>query len=194
MTSAARWAISDAMKTSDADILLCVDGRALSPGHWVERWSKNLRTGRLVDVGPQSMSGGSNCTQADVVLRFVEECDRPIVLIGYHVGAAAIVEAVPGLDSAEVKGAFIVAPPDVALQASGRTMAGALSNEPLPFPSLMVASRSDPRCSYERASELALAWGSHLVDAGEVGQIDPSSGHGPWPEGLMRLGWFLKRL
>jgi hypothetical protein len=24
--------------------------------------------------------------------------------------------------------------------------------------------------------------------------MDHTSGHGPWPEGLMRLGWFLKQI
>ena len=119
---------------------------------------------------------------------------RPVVLVGYHLGVASIVEAAEKLADKPVRGAFFVAPADLTLGACEHHDAGTLSSAPLPFPSLLVASRSDPRCSFEKASDMALAWGSHLVDAGDVGQIDPSSGHGPWPEGLMRLGWFLKRL
>ena len=57
-----------------------------------------------------------------------------------------------------------------------------------------MASRNDPQCPYNDAGELALAWGSTLVDAGDTGHIDTASGHGPWPEGAMRFGWFLKQL
>jgi predicted alpha/beta hydrolase family esterase len=48
---------------------------------------------------------------------------------------------------------------------------------------LLVASRTDPHCTYERAEDYAYAWGSALVDAGEAGHINVASGHGPWPEG-----------
>ena len=68
------------------------------------------------------------------------------------------------------------------------------SRDPLPFPSLLVASRSDPYCGYDEAGDMALNWGSTLVDAGDVGHLDAASGHGPWPEGAMRFGWFLKQL
>jgi predicted alpha/beta hydrolase family esterase len=33
-----------------------------------------------------------------------------------------------------------------------------------------------------------------VVDAGAIGRIDGGSGHGPWPEGLMKFGAFLARL
>lgn len=66
--------------------------------------------------------------------------------------------------------------------------------DPLPFPSVLIASRNDPHCGYDSAGEYALSWGSTLVDAGEVGHLNTESGHGPWPEGAMRLGLFLRHL
>jgi uncharacterized protein len=59
---------------------------------------------------------------------------------------------------------------------------------------ILVASRNDPYCSYERAEDFAYAWGAVVVDAGESGHINAASGHGPWPEGLMRLAGFMKGL
>jgi uncharacterized protein len=59
---------------------------------------------------------------------------------------------------------------------------------------VVVASRSDPHCTYERAEDLSYAWGAALSDAGDAGRINQSSGHGPWPEGLMRFAGFLKAL
>jgi predicted alpha/beta hydrolase family esterase len=52
---------------------------------------------------------------------------------------------------------------------------------PLPFPSIVAASRNDPLGRYERVAELARAWGSRLVDLGEVGHLNPASGYGEWP-------------
>ena len=37
-------------------------------------------------------------------------------------------------------------------------------------------------------------WGADFIDAGESGRIDADSGHGPWPDGLLKLGGFLKKL
>jgi uncharacterized protein len=95
------------------------------------------------------------------------------------------------------RGAFLVAPPDVEeadlIPAVERSFAP-VPRDPLPFPSLLVASRSDPYCAYARAEDLAFAWGSALLDAGEAGHINTASGYGPWPEGLMRFAGFLKRL
>jgi predicted alpha/beta hydrolase family esterase len=33
-----------------------------------------------------------------------------------------------------------------------------------------------------------------VVDLRESGHVDPDSGHGPWPEGLMTFGKFLQTL
>ena len=40
----------DCMKTSEVDLLLCIEGRAMDADHWAQRWSRNLKTGRLIDV------------------------------------------------------------------------------------------------------------------------------------------------
>ena len=65
---------------------------------------------------------------------------------------------------------------------------------PLPFPSLLIASRDDPHATYEEMETMALDWGAQIIDAGAAGHIDAQSGHGPWPEGLMRFAAFLARL
>ena len=72
--------------------------------------------------------------------------------------------------------------------------AAPLPRDPLPFPALFIASRSDPYHDYEASEELAYAWGARIADAGHAGHINAESGHGPWPEGLMTFAGFLKRL
>jgi predicted alpha/beta hydrolase family esterase len=55
-----------------------------------------------------------------------------------------------------------------------------MPREPLPFPSIVAASRNDPLGSFERISQLSQAWGSRLVNLGEVGHLNPASGYGDW--------------
>ena len=52
----------------------------------------------------------------------------------------------------------------------------------------------DPHCAYEKAEDISYAWGAAIVDAGDAGHLNTESGHGPWPEGLMRFAGFLKHL
>lgn len=59
-----------------------------------------------------------------------------------------------------------------------------VARQPLPFPTVVAASRNDPLAAYDRVAELADDWGARLHDAGEVGHINPPAGFGPWPEGL----------
>jgi predicted alpha/beta hydrolase family esterase len=66
--------------------------------------------------------------------------------------------------------------------------------QPLPFPSLLLAADDDPYCTPARAKAFALAWGSNFVDVGQAGHIADQSGHGPWPDGLLRFGRFLADL
>jgi uncharacterized protein len=96
-----------------------------------------------------------------------------------------------------VKGAFLVTPP------SEKSLAGLhgidarfqhVPRDPLPFPSVVVASSNDPHATLEDSADIALAWGSKLVEAGAAGHINAESGHGPWPEGMMSFAGFLSRL
>ncbi|MFT5511565.1 MAG: putative alpha/beta hydrolase family esterase [Hyphomicrobiaceae bacterium] len=64
----------------------------------------------------------------------------------------------------------------------------------MPYPSVIVAPDDHPVLPSEAAERLAQNLGGHYVAAGTAGRLDAHSGHGPWPDGLMRLGWFLKRL
>lgn len=180
-------ATSGAMKAAEADLLFAPDLDGASPDHWQSRWRQRLSTARFaLPPGPRNDDPAADRAR---LLAAVGAATRPILFIAHGAGVGLIARAAAELATAgpRVAGAFLVAP-----------RAGAaddpLPDAPLPFPSLLVASRSDPRCDFDAAADLALAWGSALVDAGAVGGIDAASGHGPWPEGLMRLGAFLARL
>ena len=120
------------MKTSDVDLLLCVEGRAMDRDHWVNRWARNLRTGRLVDV--TSAPGAAAAGGVGPLHAAISDAARPVVLVGYHLGVASIVEAAEQLAAQSVRGAFLVAPADLALGSCEQHDAGTLSSAPLPFP------------------------------------------------------------
>lgn len=180
------------MKTGDCDILILPGYAGSEEEHWQARWAARLRTGRIVEQADWHNPDPEDWRAR--IVAAVEAASRPVVLIAHSLGVVAAVEAAPLFPKGVVKGAVLVAFPDIEADASLPTSVRAFAPVPrkrLPFASLLVASRTDPHCSYERAETFAAAWGASLVDAGEAGHINVASGHGPWPEGLMRLAGFL---
>jgi predicted alpha/beta hydrolase family esterase len=62
----------------------------------------------------------------------------------------------------------------------------------LAFPSVLVASRNDPFCEFERARLFAYAWGAQFMDYGDCGHINADSGLASWPEGHVLLQDLMK--
>ena len=93
---------------------------------------------------------------------------------------------------AKVRGALLVAPsdPEGPSFPDGPTGFAPIPLARLPFPSIVVASRDDKYVTMERARQYAEAWGSELIDLGDAGHINASSGLGSWAVGyglLQRL-------
>ena len=112
--------------------------------------------------------------------------DRGVVLVAHSLGcwvAATWLNRNPG---AQVKGAFLVAPPDPRGRAFPGTAAPTFLDveaRPLGCRSIVVASDNDPYCSLEMASRLTSAWGSEWHMVGGLGHINSGSGLGSWPLG-----------
>ncbi|MFN3891792.1 MAG: RBBP9/YdeN family alpha/beta hydrolase [Beijerinckiaceae bacterium] len=171
------------MRTSEAEILFVPGSNMEDSDHWMNRWQSRLPTARRV----VSDSDNIDSLAAAVSDALASDEARPVVLIGHGAGVHAIAHAARAADTSRVRGAFLVNPSSV-------WNLPAPSREPLPFPSIMVISRDDPHGTYEEMQDLGYDWGAHIIDAGPVGRIDAGSGHGPWPEGLMRFGAFIARL
>jgi uncharacterized protein len=58
--------------------------------------------------------------------------------------------------------------------------------------SVLLGSRNDPYCSFERAESFAAAWGAQFMDYGEAGHINAESGLASWPEGHVLLQDLMK--
>ncbi len=181
------------MRISDFEILIIPGLGGSGPGHWQSRWEAKLSTARRVEQNNWLNPRLEDWTAR--IIAEVEAAQRPVLLVAHSLGVTAVVHAAPRLPKDVVRGAFLVAPPadSVLLEAAGPGFTP-LPHAPLPFPSVLVASRTDPYAPYEESEEISYAWGSRLLDAGEAGHINNDSGHGPWPEGLMSLAGFLKQL
>jgi predicted alpha/beta hydrolase family esterase len=183
------------MKTSDLDLLIVPGWEGSGPDHWQSRWERNLPTARRIEQAdwdtPRLQDWLVNIVTA------VNAAARPVVFIAHSLGVTTVAHAAACINTERVAGAFLVGAPDIDGLDIWPTRSGGFAPVPLaalPFPSILIASSDDPYCAPDRARLFADAWGATLVDAGAAGHINTASGHGPWPEGLMRLGWFLKRL
>jgi Predicted esterase of the alpha/beta hydrolase fold len=183
------------MKTSDCDILIVPGYQDSGIDHWQSRWERQLSTARRVKQ--ENWDSPDRDVWVAKIVEDVAAAELPVVLVGHSLGVLAIAHAAPHLAPNKVLGAFLVGLPDVErpdfLPEIDRAFAP-IPRDPLPFPSVLVASRTDPHCDYDKAEDIAYAWGSAIVDAGDAGHINTASGHGPWPEGLMRFAGFLKTL
>lgn len=182
------------MRTSDCDILIVPGWSGSGDDHWQTRWEAKLSTARRVEQDDWYKPTVEGWTKR--LIEASEAATRPVVLVAHSLGIVTIAHAAPRLGKG-VRGAFLVAPPS---ERAGNAIPGMdptfapFPREPLPFPSVLVASRNDPYCPFGEAQDAALAWGSAFVDAGESGHINAASGHGPWPEGLIRFAGFIKAL
>ncbi len=83
-----------------------------------------------------------------------------------------------------VRGALLAAPADIESHTAAPPEVwnfGPIPLQPFPFPTLLVASHTDPLCPMPRAEQFAAAWGAELVDVGDAGHINAAAGFGPWP-------------
>lgn len=182
------------MKISEADILIAPGLGNSGPDHWQRRWGGRMANARFIE-----QDNWDAPELADWVGRIHQEiilATRPVVLIGHSLATAAIVHTAQRLADTKVRGAFLVSPPDFkadTLPETARSF-GNVPTDPLPFPSMVIASTSDPLVSVDRARGFAADWGSDFQLAGDAGHINAASGHGPWPEGLLMFAELMKRL
>ncbi|MFE3226177.1 RBBP9/YdeN family alpha/beta hydrolase [Nocardia sp. NPDC059228] len=157
------------------------------PDHWQTRLADQLD--RVCTVPPlerDKLSCAARVAALDAVLT---DIDGPVVLVAHSAGVMITVRWAQQ-SIRPVQGALLATPPDFEtplpdgypsreeLDANGWTP---IPWRRLPFPSIVAASTTDPLATYRRVSAMAEAWGSRLVDLGDVGHLNPASGYGEWP-------------
>jgi predicted alpha/beta hydrolase family esterase len=111
-----------------------------------------------------------------------------VILVGHSLACCTIVRWAQQYNRL-IKGALLVGPSDVDAPSypPGTTGFAPVPLYKLSFPSIVVASSKDEYVSLERAQYFAEIWGSELVNAGDLGHINSSSGLGDWPFGISQL-------
>jgi uncharacterized protein len=182
------------MRTADVDIIIAPGLTGGTPDHWYSRWEEKLPTARR--VVQEDWHRPNLASWSARLIEAVEAATKPVVLVAHSLGVITIAHAAPHL-AERVAGAFLVAPPSAGALRAIAAIDPAFADMPavpLPFPGVLIASRNDPYASWDESEALARIWHIDLVDAGLSGHLNDESGHGPWPEGLMRFAGFLKGL
>ena len=183
------------MRIAEADILVVPGLGNSAANHWQRRWGERFPTAQFVHQ--EEWERPQRQLWIETIERAVIMATRPVVLIAHSLAVSAVVHTAQRLKDTKVRGAFLVSAPDLELNGNVPPETAPFSpvpRDPLPFPSMLVASTSDPFCSIERAVDFATCWGSDFHIAGDAGHINAASGHGPWPEGLLMFTRLMQRL
>ncbi|WHZ10347.1 MAG: hypothetical protein OJF60_000786 [Burkholderiaceae bacterium] len=159
--------------------------------HWQTLLEARLRDAArpVVSVPPMGRAGLDCVQRVAAIERAAQAIDGPIVIVA-HSGGVVMAVHWAMQTCRQVHGALLATPPDFERpMPDGYPSIEALlvggwlpvPRRPLPFPSIVGASRNDPLASFGRVARMAQDWGSLLVDLGPVGHLNPASGYGPWP-------------
>ncbi len=175
-----------------SNVLLLPGWQNSGPLHWQSLWEQRhgyVRVDQYDWVRP--LRGDWVARLEEVILT----CDEPAVLVGHSLGCIlAAAWAAHSRNTHRVKAALLVAPVDPE-RADVRELLPGWAPVPLqalPFPSVLLASRDDPYCEFERARLFGYAWGSQFMDYGPCGHINADSGLASWPEGHVLLQDLMK--
>ena len=185
------------MIKADGDFdFLAVPGRGNSKSdHWMSHWCRAFpNSSRVLQANwdkpePQAWIG-----QLDAAVSITP---RRVVLLAHSLAVATTVKWAAQASEGQlskVAAAFLVAATNVGDPDPSFDLVRPFSPMPLtrlPFPALVVASRTDPRVTFEKAQEFAAAWGADFADAGDLGHMGNEAKLGLWPAGLLLLGRLL---
>jgi len=191
------------MKSSETSILVIAGyagAAANGEPHWQQRMVSKLSTAKIVEQ--EDWFYGSLSKAVGALVAAVTATDKPVVFVAHSAGCILVAHAVGALREAgviaQVKGAFLVAPRCQQelekLEPKIDAEMVKVPRDPLPFVSIVIASSNDEFSTLEQSADIASAWGSDFVNAGEQGHINTASGHGPWPEGMMKFAGWLSKL
>lgn len=178
------------MKASN--VLTLPGWQSSGPQHWQSLWEQRYGYTRVEQHEWMRPLRGDWITRLEEVLL---TRDETAVLVAHSLGCILTAAwAAVSKNTHRVKAALLVAPGDPERADLRAQLPGwsPIELRALPFPTVMVASRNDPYCDFERARLFAYAWGSQFMDYGESGHINADSGLASWPEGHVLLQDLMK--
>jgi uncharacterized protein len=175
-----------------SNVLLLPGWENSGPQHWQTLWEQRhcyVRVEQHDWITP--LRGDWLARLEDMVLA----CDEPAVLVAHSLGCILTAAwSALSKNTHRVKAALLVAPGDVErpeVRAQIPTWSP-IELRTLAFPGVLLASRDDPYCDFERARLFAYAWGAQFMDYGACGHINADSGLASWPEGHVLLQDLMK--
>lgn len=176
----------DAM-TSSPRVLLLPGWLDSDVDHWQSRWETlhgHQRVQQSDWVWPRR---GDWMARLDEVLL---SDDTPALLAAHSLGCQLVAAwAAHSRHTGRVRGALLVAPPDVERDDMPPNLFNwrPIVRRPLPFAARVVVSTDDPYAALDRALAMAADWGAEITVAGPRGHLNAESGLGDWPEGIALL-------
>lgn len=173
-----------------SNVLILPGWQNSGPDHWQSRWEVAHGYQRVEQHDWMRPLRGDWMARLEEVLL---GCDEPAVLVAHSLGCIHIAAwAAHSQNTQRVRGALLVAPPDVERSNMRQTLPGwaPVPLQALPFQAVLIASSDDPFCALARAREFATAWGADVIEAGKRGHLNAKSGLGDWlpaHEQLVRL-------
>ena len=161
------------------------------PDHWQSHWQQ--REPAFVRVMQRDWETPRRSEWVETLDRAVDQYGSEAVLVA-HSSSCALVAFWARDTRRSAKGALLVAPSDTEASSYPRGPTGwaPMPLEPIPFPTIVVASTDDEYVTLDRAESFARSWGSRLVNVGALGHINSASGLGDWPAGRALLAELLE--
>ena len=164
-----------------SNVLILPGWQNSGPDHWQSRWQHSHGYQREQHDWMRPLRGDWIARLEEVLLL----CDTAAVLVAHSLGCMHTAAwAAHSRSTKRVKGALLVAPPDVERDDVRQQLPSwaPVPMQKLPFRSVMFASSDDPFCAMDRARLFATAWGAALVEMGPRGHLNADSGLGDWPQ------------
>ena len=175
-----------------SNVLVLPGWQGSGPLHWQSLWQQRHGYLRLEQHDWDKPLRGDwlACLEEMVLSR-----DEPAVLVAHGLGCIQVAAwSARSLNTHRVKAALLVAPGDVEHPEVREQLPSwsPIDLTALAFPSVVIASRNDPYCEFDRARLFAYAWGSQFMDYGDSGHINADAGLASWPEGHVLLQDLMK--
>jgi predicted alpha/beta hydrolase family esterase len=159
--------------------------------HVAEHWQTLLqqKLPNAASVPPLERDKLSCAARVAALDAALSKIDGPVILVAHSAGVMITVHWARQ-HHRKIHGALLATPVDLetplpegypSFDALAENGWHPIPREPLPFPSIVGASRNDPLATFERVAQMAQDWGSRLVDLGDVGHLNPAAGFGEWP-------------
>jgi predicted alpha/beta hydrolase family esterase len=180
------------MTRPDKRVLILPGWENSGPDHWQSLWEQKFGYVRVEQHDWMRPLRGDWISRLEDVLL---SDPRPAVLVAHSLGCILTAAwASHSRNTHLVHAALLVAPGDIEREAIRQQLPSwsPIALQKLPFNSVLLGSHNDPYCSFERAMQMANAWGARLIDYGQRGHINAGSGLGDWPEGQVLITELLK--